>query len=406
MTAAWERDVLALLRELVAIDSVNPSLIPGAAGEGEVAHAVAAWARAAGLAATITEPSPGRPSVVVRSGMGGDGRRLLLCGHLDTVGTGSMHAPFVPRIDGDRMYGRGTYDMKAGLAAALVACREAHRRGLDGEVVVAAVADEEHASLGIQDVLDHLDVGTIDGAIVTEPTELTVGVAHRGFVWQRIDVTGRAAHGSRPHLGVDAILGTGPILTALRAFDRDLATRSHPLLGAGNLHASLIEGGQELSTIPDRCRLSIERRTLPGETAAQVEADLAALLDRCRRDDPDLEVTATTLLVRDPLETPTDDPLVTTSATAVHDAIGQAPTVGGMSYWADSAFLSAVGIPTVLFGPDGDGAHAEVEWVSLAGTVACTRALIGTAARFCTQPPEHRGHDGTARMEAEGSRRR
>lgn len=387
MTSSLQQDVETLLRELVAIDSVNPSLVPGARGEGAIARAVADWARAAGLDTTLIEPVDGRPSVVVRSTAGGDGRRLLLCGHLDTVGTGSMTAPFEPRVEGDRLHGRGAFDMKAGLAAALVACREAQRLGLDGQVVVAAVADEEHASLGIQAVLDHLDVGTIDAAIVTEPTELTIAVAHKGFVWQRIEVIGRAAHGSRPHLGVDAILAAGPILMGLRELDRALADRAHPLLGTGNLHASLIEGGQELSTIPDRCRLDIERRTLPGETVAQVEADLAALLDRCRRDDPHLEVTSETLLVRDPLETPTDHPLVAMLSASVHATIGGPPAIGGMSYWADSAFLSAAGIPTVVFGPDGDGAHAEVEWVSRSGTLACTQTLIATAVRFCGGPP-------------------
>ncbi len=278
-------DVEDLISKLVAIDSVNPSLVPGGAGEREIAAFVAAWARDAGLAVEVLEATPGRPSVLVRAPGTGGGATLLLCGHLDTVTVEGMRDPHVPRVEGDRLHGRGAYDMKAGVAAALVACREASRLGLAGDVVVAAVADEEHASLGVQEALANLRA---DAAIVVEPTELDVIVAHRGFVWAEIEVTGRAAHGSRPHLGVDAIVRTGPVLTALGALDAALGDRTHPLLGRGSVHASLIEGGEELSSYPARCVLSLERRTLPGETAAVVEAELEALLDRCRAADPAL----------------------------------------------------------------------------------------------------------------------
>lgn len=206
-------DVVDLLTELVAIDSVNPSLVPGRAGERAIADFVGSWARNQGLEVAMVEADPGRPSLVVGSRPPGrpaaDGRRLMLCGHLDTVGVAGMDQPFTPRIDGDRLYARGAYDMKGGLAAALVACRDFARANDGGEVVVAAVADEEHASLGMRVVLEDLHA---DAAIVTEPTELAVAVAHKGFVWSQIDVVGRAAHGSRPHLGRDANLDAGPVL--------------------------------------------------------------------------------------------------------------------------------------------------------------------------------------------------
>ena len=256
---------------------VNPSLVPGGAGEGKIAEFVAGWADRAGLEVEVLDEAAGRPSVIVRSGRTGAGRTLLLCGHLDTVGVSGVVDPLTPRIDGDRLYGRGSYDMKAGLAAALVACRDAVS-DITGEVVVAAVADEEHSSFGVQQVLRH----AADAAIVTEPTELAVATAHKGFVWTEIHVTGKAAHGSRPHLGVDAILKTGPILVALEDLDRRLRRRQHMTLGPGNLHASLIAGGLEESTIPDTCVLTVERRTLPGETTADVEADIAVLLTDCR----------------------------------------------------------------------------------------------------------------------------
>jgi acetylornithine deacetylase len=233
-------DLVGLLSSLVAIDSVNPSLVPGGAGEGEIAAFVATWAKEAGLEADVLEGTPGRPSVLVRARGSGGGATLLLCGHLDTVTVEGMAEPHTPRVVGGRLHGRGAYDMKAGLAAALIVCREAAGRDLAGDVLVAAVADEEHSSLGIQEALVTVRA---DGAIVTEPTALELVVAHKGFVWSEIEVTGRAAHGSRPDLGVDAIAKAGPILTAIGKLDDRLGERSHPLLGRPSVHASTIEGG-------------------------------------------------------------------------------------------------------------------------------------------------------------------
>ena len=373
-------DLVELTSGLVAIDSVNPSLVPGGAGEGEIAGFVVEWARAAGLEADLLEATPGRPTVIVRARGSGGGRTLLLCGHTDTVNVEGMVDPHTPRLDGERLFGRGAYDMKAGLAAALVACREAAALGLAGDVVVAAVADEEYASLGVQEALAAVEA---DAAVVTEPTELALVTAHKGFIWAEIEVTGRAAHGSRPHLGVDAIVKAGPILTALGALDAALGERTHPLVGRGSVHASLIEGGGELSSYPARCVLGLERRTVPGETAATVESELAALLDRCRAEDPELDATHRTLLVRDPFEVPQDSELVRTVHAAAAQLLAEPPPIGGASYWADAAFIAAAGIPTVMFGPGGEGAHAIEEWVSVSDTEIVTRTLVEAAARVC-----------------------
>jgi acetylornithine deacetylase len=376
-----DRDVADLLARLVAIDSVNPDLVPGGAGEAEIAAFIEGWARDAGLEATVVEGTPGRPSVLVRARGTGGGRTLLLCGHVDTVTTESMsHPPHEPRIDGDRLYGRGAYDMKAGVAAALIACRQAAQLGLAGDVVVAAVADEEHASIGVQECLEAVSA---DAAIVTEPTELELVVAHKGFVWSEIEIAGVAAHGSRPHLGVDAIVKAGPVLTALGELDEALGAHTHDLLGRGSVHASVIEGGAELSSYPARCVIGLERRTLPGETGDAVEAELAALLDRCRSTDPALEAAQRTLLVREPFEVDRDSELVRAVSDAAAAATGSAPAIGGASYWADAAFIAAAGIPTVMFGPSGEGAHAAEEWVSLADTTAVARTLVGVAERLC-----------------------
>ena len=324
-----------LTAQLIAIDSVNPALVPGGAGEREAAAFVARWAEAQGLEVAMLEETPGRPSVLVTARGSGGGRTLLLCGHLDTVNVDGMDRPHEPRRDGDRLYGRGGYDMKAGVAAALVAVREAAQRDLRGDVVVACVADEEHSSLGIQEALRHVRA---DAAIVTEPTELEVIVAHRGFVWAEIEVAGVAAHGSRPHLGVDAIVKAAPVLTGIGALDaRLIAETSHPLLGRGSVHAGTIAGGIEPSSYPGRCTITVERRTLPGET----------------------------------------------EATFAGEVLGRVPEIAGASYWADAAFIAAAGIPTVMFGPVGEGAHALEEWVSVASTESVARTLTAIAARIC-----------------------
>jgi acetylornithine deacetylase len=373
-------DLTALLSSLVAIDSVNPSLVGIGAGEARIADFIEAWAREAGLDLQRLEETPGRPSVLVRAAGTGGGRTLLLCGHIDTVNVDGMTDPHRPRVEGDRLYGRGAYDMKSGVAAALIAAREAAHLGLAGDVVVAAVADEEHASIGVQEALRHIDA---DAAVVTEPTELQLAVAHKGFAWTEIEVAGRSAHGSRPHLGVDAIVKMGSVLKELERLDHSLADRGHPLLGRASVHASRIEGGVELSSYPAQCRLALERRTLPGETAAQIETEVEELLDRCRAADSGFLASHRTLLVREPFEIEEDAELVTLVADAAAEVLGAPAKIGGASYWADASFIAAAGIPTVLFGPGGEGAHAIEEWVSLSDTEAVARTLVGVATRLC-----------------------
>jgi acetylornithine deacetylase len=370
-------DVERLVAQLVAIDSVNPALVPGGRGEAEIATFVAAWMADAGLDVDVVEAAPGRPSVVGTARGRGGGRSLMLCGHLDTVGIEGMTDAHDPQVRGGRLYGRGGYDMKAGVAACLLAAAAAARTELPGDVVVAAVADEEHSSIGIQAVLEHRRA---DACIVTEPTSLDVVVAHKGFAWWELAATGRAAHGSRPDLGVDAIAAMGPVLTELGALERELAERPHPLLGPGSVHASLIEGGQELSSYPERCVLGVERRTLPGETAEQLDAELARLL---AAGTGPAELSGRTTLARRPFEVAESEPIVALVRAHARERLGRAPAVRGHSAWMDAAFTSAAGIPTVVFGPDGAGAHAVEEWVDLGSVRDCTGVLIAAAEAFC-----------------------
>jgi acetylornithine deacetylase len=193
-----------------------------------------------------------------------------------------------------------------------------------------------------------------------------------------------AAHGSLPEEGVDAIAKMGLVLTGLDALARELQSRpGDPLVGPPSVHASLIQGGQELSTYPDRCLLSVERRTIPGEMVAAVEAEIAAILARARETDPAFRAEQRTLLVRDPFAVSPDEPIVTLARRHVARVRRSEPPLTGTGGWMDSAYLAAAGIPTVIFGPDGDGAHADVEWVDLASAARVTDALLGIVAEFC-----------------------
>jgi acetylornithine deacetylase/succinyl-diaminopimelate desuccinylase-like protein len=356
-------EIVELASRLVAIDSVNPALVPGGAGERAAAACVADWCAARGLDVEVVGDE--RTSVIARRRGSGGGRSLLLNGHLDTVGVAGMTAPFEARVENRRLYGRGSYDMKGALAALLVAAADAE--GLRGDVIVTAVADEELASVGTEAVLERVRA---DAAIVAEPTELGVAVAHRGFVGFEIETAGIAAHGSRPDLGEDAIVKMGPVLVALEQLEARLeGGPRHPLAGTGAIHASVIEGGQELSSFPARCVLLGERRTIPGETVCAVERELHELAG-----------TAAVRIVasREPYEAPADHPFVdlVSRVAGVDDVVG-AP------FWTDAALIAGAGIPTVLFGPVGEGAHAEVEWVDLASLERLYEVVARVAGEWC-----------------------
>jgi acetylornithine deacetylase len=367
-------ELTELTGRLVELDSVNPDLVPGGAGEGDVARFVAEWLEGAGFEVRSDELAPGRWNVVgVARGSGG-GRSLMLNAHMDTVGVAGMEAPFEPKVEDGRLYGRGAYDMKGSLAAIMVAGARALKEGLRGDVIVTAVADEEVASIGSTRIAEGWRA---DAAIVSEPTELRLAIAHRGFVWAEVETRGRAAHGSRPDLGIDAIAKMGRILVGIEELDRTLrGSPSHPLLGSGSLHASLIEGGQELSSYPDRCLLEAERRTVPGEGPEVVEAELRGLLG-------DIEGSVRVTFAREPFEIGADAELVGVVSGRAEEVLGREPEMVGVPFWTDAAVLAQAGIPTLLFGPAGEGAHAVVEWVDLASLEQCAEIYLAVARELC-----------------------
>jgi len=377
--------VIGLLERLVAVPSVNPVLVPGGAGEAEIAGVLAEACRALGLEVTVEDALPGRPNVVamLRGRDPRRGRSLLLNGHTDTVGAAGMDAPFSPARRGERLYGRGAYDMKASLAAmagAVAALRDARLDPL-GDVILTFVVDEEYLSAGTEAVARR---HRADAAIVTEPTGLRLCLAHKGFVWARIRTEGRAAHGSDPVTGVDAIAHMGRVLAAIDRLDREVLPRSaHPLVGRPSVHASLIEGGEGLSTYPPSCTLDLERRTLPEETVDGVHRELTGLMDGLRATDPAFRATLEITGSRPGLEVDGDAPIVQALDRACRRVTGQTPARIGVAYWCDAALLAQHGTPTVVFGPSGEGAHAAVEYADLPSAVACAQVLAETIVAFC-----------------------
>ena len=374
--------VIRLLRDLVAIDSVNPALVPGGDGEAAVAERIASALTTAGIDVEVTEVAPGRPNVVAVVEGRAPGRNLMLCGHMDTVGVEGMTAPFDPVVRGGRLYGRGSQDMKSGVAAMVDAATEiAVRGGLErGRLVVAAVADEEHASAGAEALVG---AHTADGAVVTEPTDLRMATTHKGFEWVEVATRGRAAHGSRPADGRDAILHMGRVLARLEAADAAFeAGPTHPRLGRASLHASTIHGGQALSVYPDRCTLRLERRTVTGEAPDAGLTEARTILDALHREDPDFDASAHQLLTRPPHEIPDDHPVCHELGRALRRRdLDAAPTA--MSFWTDAAILGRAGIPAVLFGPTGAGLHGAEEYVEIDSVGVCRDVLIETIRAFC-----------------------
>ncbi|MFJ9634551.1 ArgE/DapE family deacylase [Streptomyces sp. NPDC101175] len=379
-----DADPVGLLARLISIDSVNPDLVPGGAGETVIADFCGRWLTARGFEVHRLEKRPGRPSfVAVARGTGG-GRSLMLNGHLDTVGLADYDGdPLVPRIRDGRMYGRGTFDMKGGIAAMMVAAARATADGaLRGDVILAGVADEEHGSFGTEEVLESF---TADAAIVIEPSHLEVTLAHKGFAWYDVEIVGRAAHGSRPDLGIDAIAKAGHFLVALEDLGRRLAQGpTHRLLGTGTVHASVIHGGAEASTYPANCRITLERRTVPGENADSVERELTEVLDHLADEVPDFHYRLTRGLHREPFEADPEAPVVRTLTRHAEQALGHPPVVRAEPFWTDCALLDRAGIPCLLFGVDGEGAHAATEYVDLASLDRLTRILTATVGDFCS----------------------
>lgn len=374
---------LATLARLVQINSINPTLAPGAPGEREISEFIAGSLAVSGLTVEVFEPEPGRSSVVGRLAGTGGGRTLMLNAHSDTVDVAGMAEPFSGQIRDGKLYGRGAYDMKGSLAACMAAAKSLVDSGtlLRGDLLVTAVADEEYGSLGTRDLIQRLKV---DGAIVTEPTALEICLAHKGYLWIEVEVTGRAAHGSRFELGLDANMKMGQFLAHLSRLERDLRSRSpHPLVGPPSLHAATLSGGTGLSTYAASSKVRIERRTVPGETAERAVEEIQKIVDALSKADPDFHATVRPFFVRNPFEVSEDAAIVQALDRAVLKVRGQAAAHLGDTPWMDSALLQEAGVETVVCGAAGTGAHANIEWVDVGSVVKLAEILAEAAIDYC-----------------------
>ncbi|MEM7342926.1 MAG: ArgE/DapE family deacylase [Chloroflexota bacterium] len=370
------------LVKMVQIDSNNASLTPGAPGEGEIAAYLVDVMTALGLEVTTLEPEPGRVTVVGLLKGSGEGRSLMLNGHIDTVSHDDMDEPLSGAIRDGKLYGRGSQDMKGGVIAMIAAAKALidANISLAGDLIVAAVADEEAASLGTHELLKHY---TADAAIVTEPTDMEICLAHRGFIWHEVEVTGRAAHGSRYDEGIDANIRMGRFLAELDRLEKEIRQREpHPLAGVPSLHAGVLKGGTEVSVYAAKARLEVERRTCPGDTEAEVRQELQTIIDKLAAEDPTFQATVIPFLERPPLETNPEADIVKATSGAM-TKFGYNPVHKGASFWTDASLMSAVGIDSILLGPIGDGLHSKEEWVDLKSVVDLSTILVETAIDFC-----------------------
>jgi len=377
--------VTKILSDLVKINSINPSLSPEGAGEAEIGAYVADLLSSIGLSVSTYELAPGRVNVVGTLGGHHGGRSLLLNAHMDTVGVDGMKGdPFSAKVQDGALYGRGAQDMKGSLAAMIAAAKALVDGGvkLGGNLYVTAVADEEYASIGSDNLVKHVSA---DAAIVTEPTDLTISRAHRGFIWYEVETLGRAAHGSRFKEGIDANMRMGRFLYHLDGLEKELRGREpHPLAGPPSLHAARIKGGTETSIYAAHCLLEIERRTSPGENEAQATVELQAIIDALKDNDPNYQAAVKPIFVRDPFEVNADAAIVKTLDAAYAHRMGTAAQHSGQTFWTDAAIFASGGMETVLIGPTGGGLHSEEEWVELDSVVNLAHILAETAITYCS----------------------
>ncbi len=368
-------DAVRLTAALVEVDSVNPGLVPGARGEGEVVAVLRARLTAAGFATSLVTPPgrPDRPSLVAISPSGGDGPTVALTGHLDTVGTEGMDEPFTARLEGDRLYGRGACDMKGGVAALVVAAEHLARRADPVRLVLVLVADEEDLSLGTEAVLDALPGLGVrpDVALVAEPTWLARTTSLRGYALVEVVLQGRAAHSSQPAQGVNAVAHLGRLLAAVETRGREVAA------GGGSLLVTVAGGGESPFVLAQQARAVLERRTVPGERAADALAEAQTLVDDLRRDDPDVDARLTLLVAREAWRLDADGPAADLAA-ALEQALGDACPAEPFAapYWMEAPLWQAAGVPALVCGPAGGGLHAADEWVDVRQVRAFTAAVV------------------------------
>lgn len=385
MTFSIDKDYLTkTTQDLVQINSVNPSLSADGNGEAETSSYLADSLNALGLDVKRSEVAPRRFNVVGTLKGRGGGRSILLNAHMDTVGVEGMTIdPFGGELRNGRVYGRGAQDMKGSLAAMMATAKALVDANitLKGDLLITGVADEEYASLGTEALVKEVRA---DAAIVTEPTDMHLCRAHRGFIWFDVETFGRAAHGSRYSEGVDANMRMGRFLAELDKLEQELLQREgHELTGSPSLHAALLQGGTEISTYADRCTLKIERRTAPGENIEEATAELQEIVDRLAEQDSSFRASIKRTFWREPFEIAREAEIVQTLDAALGARLGHHPAHTGQTFWTDAALFADAGMETVLLGPKGFGLHSAEEWVEMQSVLDLAHVLTETIIRYC-----------------------
>ena len=388
MSTSIQSGAAELLADLVRIESVTPWLIPDGAGEARIATYLEAWLGSIeGLQVSLEEVEPGRPNVIARLRGAGPGPRLWLNAHSDTVGYANWRERALePALDGDRLVGLGAADDKAGCVTAMLAMRELARRrtSLAGEVVAAFTIDEEGASIGTEDLLRrHRD--EMDACLILEPDgNERITVEHQGFGWIDVVVHGRAAHGSAPDVGIDAIANMAEVIRRLKELDAAGFGRGNGgLSGRTVFHTGTVRGGTDYATYPATCVLGIEIGTQPGERLSDRVAEIEAIFEDLHRADPDFSGEVVVKIDRDPFLATGHEALLAALSDATLAVAGRRSAEVGMNAWADSGLTQNAGVPTLLFGPAGGNFHAPDEWVSVSEVEAAGKIVAEAVARFC-----------------------
>jgi succinyl-diaminopimelate desuccinylase len=384
-TATDEAQVQALLSDLVRIESVTPWLIPDGSGEGAIARFMAEWLDDLDVEVQLDEVEPDRPNLVARLRGTGGGPTLCLNAHSDTVGFANWaDRALDPVRDGERLIGLGVADDKACCALGLLVLRAlaAGDTPLRGDLMVACTIDEEGSSIGTSHLMDHHEM---DAAIVLEPDALPRGVVeHQGFGWIDVIVHGRAAHGSAPEIGVDAIVHMAEVVDRLHRLDRDVFVASpDPMNGRTVFHTGTIQGGTDYATYPNRAVLGIEIGTQPGEHLSDRVAEIEAIFAEIREIEPQFRGEVNVALDREPFKAEGHEALWDALDAATVETLGRPLEAAGLNAWTDAALMQAAGVPTILFGPLGGNFHAPDEWVSIPEIVQAASILQGAIVRFC-----------------------
>jgi acetylornithine deacetylase len=379
-----------LTRQLVAIDSVNPSLVEGGAGEREIARFVADWAVERGLQAEIVEETRGRPSVIVRAAGSGAGRSLLLCAHMDTVGVEGVVDPLAARVDGDRMYGRGAYDMKSGVGINLFVVRLINdlNINLKGDLKVHSVIEEECTGNG---ALIAAETDPADACLIPESTNGAMTAAHPGVIWFRVKITGRSAHAGSAWLGVNAIVKSVPVINALAKLNDDLNLQLHPLWAGQkhpiNLNIGVIQGGDWPSTVPGECELHCRTSFFPGTSVEDMQAKIESAIAEATASDDWLRENPP-VISYDGFRTngvilDQSDPFIDLLQATVSDVTGQPLEARIGTAVTDQRYYTFAGMPATCYGASGDGAHAVDEWLDLTSLPSVARVYAEMILDWC-----------------------